>query len=231
MVHQYWINHFPDDILAGEGIDRTKVKNFSDINQQRKGQFVKTATASDKINLYKQTVSDCDVLLHDFLSYLEESSLSDETILIITSDHGEGFGDKYDDGFISWTHCQPPYKDQTHVPLVVYGLGKGMTDQLVGLDEIAGTVLQLAGIEKQPAKSLGVRRETVTADYISWNRQDSIRYQAIISSEGRQMSSFEDFISAEVENRPSTRAKSDVGTSKEVSKEIKNQLEALGYLN
>lgn len=64
-------------------------------------------------DLYLANILYIDDLLNDFLVSLHETQLLDNTLVIITSDHGEAFGEH---GIIM--HGGVPYREVTHVPLV-----------------------------------------------------------------------------------------------------------------
>jgi arylsulfatase A-like enzyme len=90
------------------------------------------------------------------LAFLDESvgnlldSLSrlpgwEDTIVIITSDHGEGFGEHG-----TYSHASNLHREVLHVPLVIFGpkipLGVRIS-RLVRIQEIFETVLQFAGMD------------------------------------------------------------------------------------
>ena len=80
---------------------------------------------------------------------LTERSLMDNTILIITSDHGEQFGEH---GLFS--HGNSLYLPNIHVPLIIRspmnGSSKGMIDTPTRLSDIPATIMQLLQIPDHP---------------------------------------------------------------------------------
>ncbi len=78
----------------------------------------------EKLKRYRARVALCDNRLLKFLDKLPK-----DACVIITSDHGEGFGEPCADGK-SYYHGQKPTPDQTHVPLFVSG-SAGIEDGLV----------------------------------------------------------------------------------------------------
>jgi hypothetical protein len=96
--------------------------------------------------------------------------------LILTSDHGEGFGERYpalyneeseyiekfklrdsDGGYISVTHGNFPCPSQVRIPLAVYektNAGAGVNSKLVGIDNIAPTIETWAGMHDETSMSL-----------------------------------------------------------------------------
>jgi arylsulfatase A-like enzyme len=80
---------------------------------------------------------------------LGERRLLDNTLIVVTSDHGELFGEN---GLMG--HASSLYAPVLHVPLLMLWPGRFpegvVLDQPVGLRHLAATVLDLAGIEKHP---------------------------------------------------------------------------------
>ncbi len=91
---------------------------------------------------YDERVRAFDGELVDMINAILDSSISDNLRMIITSDHGEGFGEKYnlyDREFISEYHGDWPCPSQAKIPLLVYdsrNTNKGSSDNLVGLDNL-----------------------------------------------------------------------------------------------
>ncbi len=94
-------------------------------------------TVKDK---YDAVLQDLDSHLEPLLSYL--LARKRETLIVITSDHGEGLGDHG-----SQSHARTLYNSEIHVPLIVSG-NRTRTiriDQPIGLAALAPTLLELAG--------------------------------------------------------------------------------------
>ncbi|WP_313691385.1 sulfatase [Halorarum halobium] len=70
------------------------------------------------------------------------ASLSGETVVAITSDHGDEFNDHH--GF---AHYDTFYDELLHVPLVIDADGSGRYDELVSLLDLAPTLLDYAGVD------------------------------------------------------------------------------------
>jgi arylsulfatase A-like enzyme len=82
-----------------------------------------------------------------FAALLEELSARgalDDTILLVTSDHGESFAEH---GMLG--HGRDLHRELIHVPLVLLNSGEapGRRDELVSLLDIAPTLLRLAGVD------------------------------------------------------------------------------------
>lgn len=73
------------------------------------------------LNHYKNSLFFIDSLIEDLVSTLKENNQWDNTVLIITSDHGEEFGDTQATRF---GHGSNFTRFQTHVPLVIHWPGK-----------------------------------------------------------------------------------------------------------
>jgi hypothetical protein len=163
---------------------------------------------------------------------VRHSSVFPDTRILITSAHGEGLGDVHGD-YISYGHAASPYSDQINVPLVVYGLDKGRADRLVGLDDVAGTILRFAGIDKEPAKSLLRKRERIISEYAAKDGTGTNRAAAymwgnrkfLVSADG-DLHMFRDPFDAD----DLIRLQHPMTLSKDVSEELKRQLGALGYV-
>jgi arylsulfatase A-like enzyme len=66
------------------------------------------------VDLYDSNISYLDSRIADLISYLEKAGILDETILILTSDHGENFGEH---GLFEHQFCL--YNTLLHVPLIL----------------------------------------------------------------------------------------------------------------
>jgi membrane-anchored protein YejM (alkaline phosphatase superfamily) len=119
--------------------------------------------------LYEVAVAAFDSELADFM--VPASSIPN-TRIIVTSDHGESFGDESPD---IWRHGQPPkYPSLTHIPLIVSGPPVAKPDALLTLSDIRSIVLghKIAG------------RSEVASEYISYVHADDLFYTATIDSFG-----------------------------------------------
>jgi len=101
--------------------------------------------------LYAGEVRWTDAVVGRLADELRRSDLLDDTILILTSDHGEEFGEHG-----GRSHARTLYREVLHVPLVVVAPGlvpAGLRiDVPVSLADVAPTVLALVGLE--PPRSL-----------------------------------------------------------------------------
>lgn len=92
---------------------------------------------------YKLSLKATDDNLEVLLKGIKEK-LGPDTIIVLTSDHGEGLGDHK-----TKNHALSLYNSEIHVPLIVSGPGIKATriQQAVGLADLAPTILDLAGFE------------------------------------------------------------------------------------
>ncbi|MEZ4424643.1 MAG: sulfatase [Gemmatimonadota bacterium] len=99
----------------------------------------------DAVGRYDGTLASLDREIADLLATLESRGVLDETILIITSDHGEQIGDRGRDG-----HGDRLYSQLVRVPLLLRLPGavpEGVRiEDAVTLRDLPATVLDLAGI-------------------------------------------------------------------------------------
>jgi len=80
----------------------------------------------------------------------------ENTIVIITSDHGEGFGEHG-----TYSHASNLHREVLHVPLVIFGpkIPAGLRiSHLVRIQELFETVLQLAGMNNPPFERASLQR-------------------------------------------------------------------------
>jgi arylsulfatase len=94
--------------------------------------------------LYAAEVRYVDEAVGEIWSTLEETGLKDNTILIVTSDHGE---ELYERG--KYNHGHTMYPELTRIPLVVYSpepLAPDRVEKPVSLIDLAPTILDGAGI-------------------------------------------------------------------------------------
>jgi arylsulfatase A-like enzyme len=96
-------------------------------------------------DLYDAEVAEVDHALGVFLDRLEAGGRLEDTLLIVTSDHGEEF---FEHGHT--LHGLSLYQEQLHIPLIVHRPGHidggRVVEQPVHLVDIAPTVLVAAGI-------------------------------------------------------------------------------------
>jgi len=94
----------------------------------------------DLLKLYDAEIRYTDRQIGRVLDALREQEILDDTLVIITADHGEAFGEHDRFG-----HHPYPYEELIRVPLIVAGPGVTSTtvDQQVSLLDLAPTILDL----------------------------------------------------------------------------------------
>ncbi|RJS73799.1 hypothetical protein CW710_02815 [Candidatus Bathyarchaeota archaeon] len=99
-------------------------------------------------DLYDGETACLDRRLGKFFNYLEEKGLIDETLIIITSDHGDEQGEHYPPHIAHQLHL---YQPGIHVPLIVRYpdlFPQGLkTDKLVQTLDIYPTILEVLSVE------------------------------------------------------------------------------------
>lgn len=98
-------------------------------------------------NSYDREMRFLDREVHRLLRFLEESGQAEHTLVILTSDHGEYFGEH---DLIN--HMMHVYGEVTNVPLMLRGpgIGPGRTDALVQLVDVFPTALAALGVPVPP---------------------------------------------------------------------------------
>lgn len=155
-----------------------------------------TATVREDIARHYQNISVMDAQVGQILDYLQKSGLADNTIIIWTSDHGDGLPrakrELYDSGL--------------KVPMIVYWPEKyrpnrmrpGMADsRLVSLVDLAPSILSLANAEIPAAMHGRTLFDSTTPDrnyiYASRDRIDEVpdRQRAIRSARFKLIRSYQ----------------------------------------
>lgn len=98
---------------------------------------------ADLINRYDSRIRYVDHAIENLFAHLEEDNILDNSLVIITADHGQEFLDHGNLG-----HFPKLYEELIHVPLIIKGPGipKGKKiDKLVQHLDIAPTILDMLG--------------------------------------------------------------------------------------
>ncbi len=93
--------------------------------------------------LYDANIRYVDDNIKDLFTCLEELNITDKVLVVITSDHGEAFGEY---GF--WDH-HSCYRNISQIPLILYGEGIGnkkVSTYTQNID-VMPTLLELAGVD------------------------------------------------------------------------------------
>lgn len=110
----------------------------------------RAAPADEQRPRYDAEVAFVDDTIGRLMADLRQGGLYENTIVVVTADHGEAFGERGRLG-----HAGPPHLEETRVPLLVRLPGerprKGrLLDVVVGLVDVAPTLLELVGLPALP---------------------------------------------------------------------------------
>jgi arylsulfatase A-like enzyme len=93
--------------------------------------------------LYDVHVREVDTYFEEFLSCLKDIGILGNTVIIITNDHGDEFGEH---GGLS--HDDKMYSELIDMPLIIYGAGEtGVCDTVVSNIDIPPTIIHLFGLD------------------------------------------------------------------------------------
>jgi choline-sulfatase len=153
--------HYFDPHLVYDPPDEFREKFAADLDQSardnafgtiaemiklRRGQLAVSRERVKRLEkLYDGEVAYVDQQVGRLLDELQSSGVLDNTIVVLTADHGEEFNDH--DGF---EHGHTVYEELVHVPLVFLGksIPQGVTPpDVVGLIDVAPTLCDLARID------------------------------------------------------------------------------------
>ncbi len=103
--------------------------------------------------LYDAEVAFMDLNLGRVISHLEKTGQYEDTMVVVSNDHGEGLGDH------GWWYHRILYQEQLRMPLILRlpeGPGQMVVQELVRSIDIVPTILEFAGAETPslPGKSL-----------------------------------------------------------------------------
>jgi arylsulfatase A-like enzyme len=97
--------------------------------------------------LYDVHVREVDLYVQSFFKSMEAMDILKDTVVIITSDHGDEFNEH---GGLS--HDDKMYSELVNVPLLIYGtMEKGACLDVVSSVDIPPTILDLFGLKPSPA--------------------------------------------------------------------------------
>jgi arylsulfatase A-like enzyme len=99
-------------------------------------------------DLYDADIKYLDDNLKNLFDFLNEKGLVDNTVIILTADHGESLGEKR-----FWGHGRPLHAAVTHIPLIIHlpGLGSNMEiEHQTSSVDLLPTVLDILKIRRYP---------------------------------------------------------------------------------
>jgi arylsulfatase A-like enzyme len=105
------------------------------------------ARHADDLGRYLNVVRQVDQHLADLFRALRDRGLADDTLVVITGDHGEAFGDPHDQRGHGFT----AYQEDVNVPLILWNprlfSGGQRLETIGGHVDLSATVAELLGIE------------------------------------------------------------------------------------
>ncbi len=117
-------------------------------------------------SLYRAEIAYVDDRINELQTMLQEAGEWEDTVFVITGDHGENIGDH---GFMDHQYCL--YDTLLHVPLVIHGgefTGGDTVNDLVQLTDLGPTLLDAAGIDapkfREQAQGRSLHPDANTSD-------------------------------------------------------------------
>ena len=139
---------FRDQFLAGMPTGSTAVER----NPVFDPPWVEQPTIETRRRLYEAEIAHNDSVVEQFFGRLDGMGLSDDTLVIMSSDHGEYLGDRSFFGNRMWDHRPPTYMAGTHVPMmIVYPKRFPQPKRIeapVQMIDLLPTVLELAEVDR-----------------------------------------------------------------------------------
>jgi arylsulfatase A-like enzyme len=160
----YFDAHYPYQLLPGRlhrfGVEPTN--NYERVLIQHWWELDKSTLSPKGVafatDAYDDCIADLDEQLGKLVDELDRRGVLEQTWLIITSDHGESFGEHAG----IFCHGKSLYETELHVPLLVIPPGGSATKQAVkgsvSLRDLAATIVDVARLETGapfPGVSLG----------------------------------------------------------------------------
>jgi len=191
-----WLYYYDphDPYIAPEGFrgNYNKTDKFSGDRRKDKLHDLSRAIPQEHkeflISAYDEEIHFFDSQLGRFLNWLKGKGMFDNTIIILTSDHGE----ELDDNNHRWDHCQLLSEEELRVPIVVKMPKQrqgSVIENVVQTIDIFPTLIDLAGIDySEPDKPFdGVTLKpllfgegdgwTDRQIFSHWNGRTSVRSQ------------------------------------------------------
>ena len=144
-LHDPYLTEEPYQTRFSNNVARGDLINFQfQAETFRRKQRLTEQEIQAEIDSYDGCLSYLDAKLGELFSELARRGLDKNTLLIVTSDHGEAFG-----AHDLFGHGNGLYVDSLHVPLIIIWPGKVPSDtrvpQLVSLHNVPATILELLG--------------------------------------------------------------------------------------
>jgi len=132
------------------------------------------------VNRYWNSVAWVDSEIEKFCDFLKSQGRYDESIIIVTGDHGEEFQE-----LGSWFHCSSLRPAQTSVPILIKwpaSMGRGPVQKDVNHIDVMPTLMYALGLPESTARGLAGRNLLATGDDFT-----SISTTAYVGKSGEAM--------------------------------------------
>lgn len=135
-----------DRMYPGQDLGFT-LKKYAEVAERLDGHDlpIKPQEREHLLSQYDGAIAYLDEKLGELIAHLKQNGQLDNTLFVITSDHGESFGDRNILG-----HDTSVYQDQVHIPLIVKYPGQthpGRVDMLASHVDLMPTILDVLGIK------------------------------------------------------------------------------------
>jgi len=139
-VHDPYIRRFEDvsDFAADHGETLSKGEWMT----QTSGKMTQWYNDEYKDWGYDESIRYVDSQIADFYGFLDDEGILDDTIVVITSDHGELLGERD-----YWGHIDIPYNPLFEVPLIVDDDSGTTVEQTVSGAQLPSLLLDLANVQ------------------------------------------------------------------------------------
>ena len=149
-----------DPYLVPEGADHPFSRHPATLAERRTLRHwideVTWRRTPEEIRLDRDFYDDClaylDGRIGRLIAELGRLGRLDNTVIVITSDHGEHFGEHNLDGHPILGHCQSVYQPEIHVPLIVVAPGRlpggTVVTETVSLRDLPATIVDLIGLRE-----------------------------------------------------------------------------------
>ncbi|PID80173.1 hypothetical protein CSB20_07995 [bacterium DOLZORAL124_64_63] len=107
------------------------------------------------VNRYWNSVAWVDFQIKEFCGFLKEQGLYDDSIIIVTGDHGEEFQERG-----GWFHCSSLRPEQTGVPILVKwsaAMGRGPECRDASHADVMPTLMHALGMPQETTRGLAGR--------------------------------------------------------------------------
>jgi arylsulfatase A-like enzyme len=112
------------------------------------GEALATVEHDHLVSQYDGGIAYTDAQIGKLIDWLKERDLYDNTLIVVTSDHGDAFGEKN-----LVLHGNSVYQNLLHVALLIkypHNASTGVVDEPVSLIDVAPTILTALGIPVDP---------------------------------------------------------------------------------